>query len=934
MTYGLNFLFMTNTAHIRNTVAQTHNARRLGCTALLLLVLSSLVCNLLAQQYVARELPTQAQLPVASVHCIMQDSEGFMWYGTSGGGLCRDNGYQIDVWRNDARASRHINNNHVTCIVEGTQHQLWFGTQQGLYRIDKTSYTLQQPVKELADRRIDALFADKDGHLWMNADTTVYCCDAQGNILSSCKIQGALNEFYFDGARLWITVWGGGLLAMDGQDYKAGRCRFRPQPWPLDTWPANVVRAHEPDCYWVSTWGRGIGYYEPKANRMTLQPATQGSTAKQQVIDIHIDSDQGILWATTMDDLYAYTIHGQSLQPMPLDKLIPRGNKILDHMAEDRNGNLYVAGFTPHTFILSTDKNQLKNHTVPPMSALTGFPLLADRVVADGDGFWIWQGRIGLTYYHPSTERITHTLRHNYSRHIAQRKDKGGIWADDDRQLFWLWATGDAVHAEPVTTTSESIICLHDTGDGHLWIGTDGAVYRYATISGQLRRVCTTEGKVAAIAVSSRQTVYAILEGKGLWRQEGNGLPHRLDRGGEEFTALTMLNGTTLIAATGQGNVYTLTEGSEELTKDEAMSLIDGNTVKDIKTDRMGHLWILTDQYATEHNPRNHAFRIFRNSNPFINVSYFYSLEPTPDGMLLNGAGAFCEVTSSQALNGDAGQGARPVVTSVVVGDSVRLVGQGQRTLRLPKELQTLTVRLSTLDVMHADKVSYAYRLRGLSDEWITLPQGVNTLTVTALPKGTYTLEAKATDSNGCWGAPRQCLQVVRPPYWYETWWAMCLYALLCVGLCFGLWRLNRRIHWLVTLQRKRKELSLNEISLQPEETNKARMDEQFLRQAISSVEGHLGDTEFNVERFAEEMCMSRMNLYRKLQGQTGLTPSEFIRDIRLKKAASLILNGPKMPIAEVAERVGFASSGHFSKCFKHKFGVLPTGYTGQRAST
>ena len=67
----------------------------------------SLILSLLAtlsvssQQVVVTELPTQRLLPVAHIHRILQDSEGYMWYATEGGGLCRDNGYQINVFRSD-----------------------------------------------------------------------------------------------------------------------------------------------------------------------------------------------------------------------------------------------------------------------------------------------------------------------------------------------------------------------------------------------------------------------------------------------------------------------------------------------------------------------------------------------------------------------------------------------------------------------------------------------------------------------------------------------------------------------------------------------------------------------------------------------------------------------------------------------------------------
>ena len=68
------------------------------------------------------------------------------------------------------------------------------------------------------------------------------------------------------------------------------------------------------------------------------------------------------------------------------------------------------------------------------------------------------------------------------------------------------------------------------------------------------------------------------------------------------------------------------------------------------------------------------------------------------------------------------------------------------------------------------------------------------------------------------------------------------------------------------------------------------------------------------------------MSLYRKLQSITGHTPTDFIRSIRLKRAAQL-LQGSQLPIVEIANRVGFSSPSYFSKCFREMFGMLPKQY-------
>ena len=75
----------------------------------------------------------------------------------------------------------------------------------------------------------------------------------------------------------------------------------------------------------------------------------------------------------------------------------------------------------------------------------------------------------------------------------------------------------------------------------------------------------------------------------------------------------------------------------------------------------------------------------------------------------------------------------------------------------------------------------------------------------------------------------------------------------------------------------------------------------------------------------ADQMNMSHSNLYRKMKGLFGMPPNNYVKNFRLNKAAELIANGVR--IAEAAERLGFASSSHFAKCFKEKFGMLPKDY-------
>jgi DNA-binding response OmpR family regulator len=103
-------------------------------------------------------------------------------------------------------------------------------------------------------------------------------------------------------------------------------------------------------------------------------------------------------------------------------------------------------------------------------------------------------------------------------------------------------------------------------------------------------------------------------------------------------------------------------------------------------------------------------------------------------------------------------------------------------------------------------------------------------------------------------------------------------------------------------------------------------MDQQFLRKAWKVIEIHLSELEFSVEAFAGQMAMSRVQLHRKMKAITGLSAGDFIRNIRLKKAAEM-LRSKSGNVTQIAFAVGFNNPSWFAECFKKQFGVLPSEY-------
>lgn len=108
--------------------------------------------------------------------------------------------------------------------------------------------------------------------------------------------------------------------------------------------------------------------------------------------------------------------------------------------------------------------------------------------------------------------------------------------------------------------------------------------------------------------------------------------------------------------------------------------------------------------------------------------------------------------------------------------------------------------------------------------------------------------------------------------------------------------------------------------------------DCEFVAKIQEVIVDQLADENFSIDTLAEQMNMSRSNFYRKIKALSGMSPNDYLKALRMNKAAELIQGGTR--ISEVAAQVGFTSSSYFAKCFKAQYGVLPKEYVNQLSAS
>lgn len=871
-------------------------------------------------------LPTQKQLPTATIHCLIQDSEGYMWYGTEQGGLYRDNGYQIDVFR-PSDMGFNAKANHILCITEMQNGHILAGTPEGLFLINKQNYSITRTAVD--SLRIEALFTDSKGTTWIGTDRSIIRLGTDFSITHTFpsvykgKIRSVTRFFEDHEGRLFALQWQGGILMKDKNNKN-----FLSAEWNRPSWPTQMVEDEENQCYWLATWGDGIIKMSLKENKCQteIQKATQNSYGRQRGFDLIRDKHQGLLWMSTPDDLYAYSITDGSLKQFDTGHFLPKGKKIIDQMFENRDGYLYVAGYTPHTFIICPEKERITRLDIPAMTTLTGYPLLADRSIIENDFIWIWQGRMGLSLFHIKDQSLKFA-GWKTDRCIQKNSSEGkGLWGSHGQTLYRIQQNQGTIERHILTDVPDrqSIRQLVDDNLGHLYIATQTHLYRYTIAGKQMKQIARLPGEPHDMTVTTNGDLYLIFEEKGLriiTKQGGTFQPKQPD---EHFTALAASPDGTIWLTALNGNVYHYFPSDRQMKRVDFLHNRNEAPLRDITVDGMGHVWTVSDQKIVECNPNTMAFRIISAADPQIRVDYFYGIENTDASHLcINGAGAICQIESSAALN-QTSTHVRPIVSACLIDGHKQITGQQTKEIKLNPDHTTLNLYLTTLDHMATDRIVFAYKLKGLHTDWIYGDVGQNTLYFNHLPKGHYPLEVMATDRNGCWGKPTTILTIISLPHWYETWWARLLYAVIIIVTIGGIWRMEQRIRLLHRLIQRRRHVKLDEIELKREDISSDHWNDEFIRKAIAKIEENLSRTDYNVETLSTDMCMSRSTFYRRLQELTGQSPTDFIRDIRLKKAATLLGQDSHATISDIARKVGFSSPKYFSKCFREKFGVLP----------
>lgn len=224
--------------------------------------------------------------------------------------------------------------------------------------------------------------------------------------------------------------------------------------------------------------------------------------------------------------------------------------------------------------------------------------------------------------------------------------------------------------------------------------------------------------------------------------------------------------------------------------------------------------------------------------------------------------------------------------------------------------------------------IRYAYKVD--DEDWTYVHPGSNSASFNHFPSGKHIVYVKSTNGDGVWMDNEKQLVVYAEPTFLESWWGRAMLSLLALLLfIMGIkYYMNKRTKEIK--EEATEKADADKVKYILRKTEIVDEDKVFMDKLMAYIEEHIGDAELKVDDLAVAMGISRSSFYARLKQIVDLSPNDFLRHVRMKKAEELVVDS-SMNFSQIAYAVGFSDPKYFGKCFKKHTGMSPSEYRKQR---
>jgi ligand-binding sensor domain-containing protein/signal transduction histidine kinase len=787
-------------------------------------------------------LTSKEGLPRAQVLTMLQDHQGFMWFGTMSG-LVRYDGYDFKTYLHNVKDQRSLNNNYIRALYEDHTGILWVGTSGGLDQFDRDTENFvhyQHDSKDdssLSNDLVLSLFEDKAGELWVGTKDGVSRLNQQTGKFVNYKSNpndphslGGNNVYTLTetlgNGELWLGTLDGGASVLNVITGVFTRYQNNPDiPTSLSSNTVYDIYQDRAGSLWFST-ANGLDRFDPSSQTFTHyqhDPQNPNTVADNFVRKVYEDRT-GRFWVSTHSGLDLFDRKTGVFTHIRHDPNDP--NSFSEDSAwyiyEDNTGGVWFSTVSnginrlpgePEKFTIYRNYPQNLNS----LSANQVRVMLVDRTgnlwLGTVQGLNRFDGQIFTRFLSDSKDPTS--LSDNGITAIAQ-DTQNNIWIGTDVGGLNRFDGKGFTHylSDPKDPFSlgdngTPITFLYPDQHSGLWIGlgTSGLDY----FDGQ--HFTHYQPNAADPESIPTHYIFKAIEDQqgGLWfPSEDKGLirfdlkaktfspylidPTRPDNEiNKNFTALYITPDGAFWIAGGSGLIHFDPVSDRLIQQYTINDGLPSETVESIQADDQGYLWLSTAAGLSKFNPATGAFRNYDEADGLANNLFIeHASAQAADGELFFGS-----YDGVVAFHPDQLKDNPHIPPVVLTGFELFNVPVkiGEVNSPLPKAIETLqeitlrydqsdfTFNFAALGYSSPQKLQYAYKMEGFDDNWRTTTADRRFATYTNLDPGSYVFRVKASNNDGIWNDQGTALKVIIIPPWWGTWWFRSLFGLGIFGL-------------------------------------------------------------------------------------------------------------------------------------------------------
>jgi signal transduction histidine kinase/ligand-binding sensor domain-containing protein len=884
-------------------------------------------------------------LSQSTVHAIVQDSEGYMWFGTEDG-LNRYDGYHFTVIHSVPGDSTSLSDNYITALVIGRSGTFWVGTKKGLnawqretestYPFGRAAASLsvldnaectvvyedgQEVVwvgtphgllrfvprackvlsfvhkagdnRTLKDDCVRCICEDSSGVLWVGTETAIHSFDAATSSFVSFALPGKLKPWTLcvkDRQTLFVGTDAGTIFVFDKVRSTFGIFPQKDVAWlrGASIWAMTKDRIGN---LWAGTGGSGLLKYSSDGKKGTAY------TAHDNYVLALYEDRSDIMWTGTGKGIHRIVRNVERFKwfNRPLSDSRLAGD--IWSFCECKSGVVWVGTEQGIARYDTTDRvfacTALRNSTV--------YALLEDHagVIWAGTPEGLFgldaNGKVQLAITHDSTKQ--RSLSDNTVSSLCEDRD-GELWIGlASGGLQRLNEARDSIVlfiCDPRSSNSLSsdyISCIVEDRSGLLWIGTyGGGLNCYDRKENKFKLYASQPGGRSGLSSNRIHCIHEDGEST-LWIGTAHGL-NRFDKATGTFTAFHERDGLP------NEVVYGILESSH------------------------GYLWLSTNRGISRFDPSDRVFRNF-SIHDGLQASEFNHgafLKTRRGEMLLGGVNGFNSFYPDEVqLN----PYPPPVVfTEFKVFDrsvSPAALKTHGNAIDLLYSENFFLIEFAALDYVFPGGNKYAYRLEGLERQWVNCGTRRNA-SYTNLDPGEYVFRVRACNSDGTWNLDGAFLVIrIVPPFWRRWWFQSPLIAVVVLAAGYAIQR-----RFALLRQRTRAQQELSRQILESQERERQRIG--------NSLHDSLGQNLLVIKNLAVmtlEAMRSKRGAERQVEEISSLASSvlaevrEISYDLRPHHLDQLGLTGA---LRSIISRVEASSPILFSTDLDNLDNLLPPG--------